>query len=67
LSDKGTAAVVLSNQIEARFEPTNTAKVAFVLHEGTKVHVERLEGTWALVSVPNGLRGWVPATSFERI
>ncbi len=67
LSDEGTAAVVLSNQIEARFEPSNTAKVAFVLHEGTRIRLERTEGTWALVSVPNGLRGWVPQSSYERI
>ena len=66
-SDEGSAAIVLRGQIEARFEPSLTARVAFVLHEGTKVQVERYEDTWALIQVPNGLRGWVPRSSFDII
>ena len=66
-SDEGSAAIVLSRQVEARFEPALTARVAFVLHEGTKIQVERHEDSWALIKVPNGLRGWVPRSSLETI
>lgn len=59
-SDEGTAAIVLERQVEARFEPSANAKVGFVLHEGTKVQVQRREDGWTLVEIASGLRGWVP-------
>ena len=67
VSDAGRAAIVLTSQIEVRFEPSTTAKVAFVLHEGTKVWVERREENWALVHTANGLRGWLPEELIEVI
>jgi hypothetical protein len=33
----------------------------FVVHEGTKVVVERREAGWLLVRLANGLGGWLPA------
>lgn len=53
-------AIVVASQSEVRFEPSSGAKVAFVVHEGTKVWVERDDGDWTLVRVANGLRGWLP-------
>jgi len=67
VSDDGSAAIVLDPQIEVRFEPDPTAKVAFVLHEGTKVWVERDEADWTLVQIANGLRGWLPKRAIELI
>jgi tetratricopeptide (TPR) repeat protein len=67
LSEEGSAAIVYIAQAEARFEPSTSAKVGFVLHEGTKIHVERIEGTWALVRVRSGLRGWLPIRSYRII
>jgi tetratricopeptide (TPR) repeat protein len=67
VSDSGTAAIVLTAEIEARFEPDHDAKVAFVLHEGTKVWIERIDGEWSLVEVTSGLRGWIRAAAIETI
>lgn len=67
ISDEGNAAIVLSGQIEARFEPSESAKVAFVLHEGTKVWLEREDSSWALVRTANGLRGWLPENGINGI
>jgi tetratricopeptide (TPR) repeat protein len=66
-SDDGGAAIVLSEQADARFEPRNSARVSFVVHEGTKIWILRRDGSWAFVRLANGLRGWVPANAFELI
>jgi len=67
VSDVGSAAIVTAGEVEVRFEPGADAKVAFVLHEGTKAWVERQENGWALVQIANGLRGWVQERDIERI
>lgn len=67
VSGEANEAILLASQAEARFEPSTSAKVSFVLHEGTKVWVERGEDGWALVHVANGLRGWIPDDAFMAI
>jgi len=67
VDDTGTAAIVLSAEAEARFEPGPHAKVAFVLHEGTKVWIERVEDSWTLIELPSGMRGWIPSRVIEVI
>lgn len=67
MSSQANEAIVLADEVEARFEPSTGAKVAFVLHEGTKVWVERREADWALVHIASGLRGWLPHDSFTNI
>ena len=52
---------------EARFEPGSNAKVAFVLHEGTKVWIERVDDSWTLIELPSGMRGWIPSRVIEVI
>ena len=33
----------------------------FVIHEGTRVRVDRSEGTWLLIRLSSGLGGWILA------
>jgi tetratricopeptide (TPR) repeat protein len=54
-------AVVVAEQGTARSGPEVDQTSVFVVHEGTKVVIERREGTWLLVRLSSGLGGWLPA------
>lgn len=56
-----TEAVVLTQEGTARSGPESAQTPVFVVHEGTKVVVERREDGWLLVRLANGLGGWLPA------
>ena len=53
-------AVVTAADGQARSGPDPGQTPVFVVHEGTKVTVERREGPWILVRLANGLGGWLP-------
>ena len=53
-------AVVTAADGQARSGPDPGQTPVFVVHEGTKVAVERREGEWVLVRLDNGLGGWLP-------
>ena len=56
-------AIALVEEGLARSAPDETRKVVFVIHEGTKVQIERREGDWLLIRLSNGLGGWLPAAA----
>lgn len=62
-----TEAVVLVEEGTARSGPETAQTPVFVIHEGTKVVVERQEQGWLLVRLANGLGGWLPADVVEII
>jgi hypothetical protein len=39
----------------------------FTAHEGTKFRVRKRSDTWWLVSLPNGVSGWVKSDALETI
>lgn len=55
-------AVITAVEGTARSGPDRLQTSVFVIHEGTKVTVERGEGDWLLVRLDNGLGGWLPAS-----
>jgi len=59
-------AVVLQQSVKAKNEPRGD-KILFTAHEGTKFRVRRTMDNWALVSLPNGVSGWVKRTALGRI
>lgn len=61
------AAIVLAPEVVGRSGPGNDFLQVFVLHEGTKVFVERSEGAWFLVKLPSGVGGWVSRDAVEKI
>ena len=66
--DRGVvAAIILEAEAIGRSGPGNDFLQVFVLHEGTKVFVEREEGQWVLVKLPSGVGGWVPRAILEQI
>ncbi len=60
-------AIVMVDEVFARYGPDEGQTEVFVVHEGTKVRLERQEEAWVLVWLANGLGGWVLAESIERI
>lgn len=57
-SEKSNYAIVLSTTIDAKNEPKGST-VIFSAHEGTKFRIRKTVDNWALVSLPNGVSGWV--------
>jgi tetratricopeptide (TPR) repeat protein len=55
-------AIVLEKAVDARNQPDGQ-KVLFTVHEGTKFTIRKREGNWLLVSLPNGVSGWVSESS----
>lgn len=47
--------------------PSEDFTRVFTIHEGMIFEIEREEGNWSLVKLPNGLGGWVHKEAFELI
>lgn len=60
-------AIVLADRVEGRSGPGEDHATLFTVHEGLKVQVRNQDGGWVQVLLPNGLNGWVPGPSVERI
>jgi len=59
-------AIVLTSSVDARNQPDGT-KTLFTAHEGTKFLIRKQIDRWALVSLPNGVSGWVELSALGRI
>jgi tetratricopeptide (TPR) repeat protein len=64
---KVTAAIVLAPVVEARSGPGVEYTKIFTAHEGTKVRIRQQREGWNLISLPNGLGGWIPEDAAEII
>ena len=62
-----TEAIILASEAIGRSGPGLDYLPIFTLHEGAKVSVDRTEGGWVLVRLPNGLGGWAPDSTLSRI
>ena len=60
-------AILLSPKVDVRSEPREGALTVFVLHEGTKVTIQKVEDSWCEVRLANGNVGWMKADALERI
>ncbi len=60
-------AVIMDSSITVHAEPATNATELFVLHEGTRVLLERRSGDWELVRLRDGKTGWLPVKSMEKI
>jgi tetratricopeptide (TPR) repeat protein len=61
------AAIVMVEKAEGRSGPGEDHAVLFTVHEGLRVQVRNRSGEWAHVLLPNGINGWLPASSLEEI
>ena len=60
-------AIVTEKESTARSGPGLDQTSVFVLHEGTKVRIDRDENEWYLVRLPNGSGGWMPKEAVTEI
>ena len=64
---KQVEAILTQPQGTARSGPAPDQTEVFVIHEGTKVVIERSEAAWYLVRLHSGLGGWLPASVLTEI
>ncbi len=57
-----TRAIVLDNVVDVRNEPKGD-RVLFTIHEGIKLRCVKERREWVLITLPNGMSGWVPRHS----
>jgi tetratricopeptide (TPR) repeat protein len=55
--------IILSPNVYVKTEPTESSTDALILHEGTKVQIQRNYNQWLEVRLVDGRTGWVPAES----
>ena len=60
-------AIVMVPKVDAMSGPGEEYTRHFILHEGTKIAIERQSGGWFLMRLPNGLGGWIKASAIEKI
>ncbi|MGD9898571.1 MAG: SH3 domain-containing protein [Calditrichaceae bacterium] len=59
--------IILNPSVTLYAEPSNTGTELFVVHEGTKVRIERKNQMWFEVKLADGKTGWVQRENFEII
>ena len=65
-SERSAYAILLEPSVDAKNEPEG-AKILFTAHEGTKFQIRKSVEGWSLVSLPNGVSGWVEDKAMGRI
>ncbi len=65
-AEKKQFAVVLEETVDAKNQPDGN-KVLFTVHEGIKFQIRKSVDNWSLVSLPNGVSGWVESSSLGGI
>ena len=60
-------AVVTGKDVEARLATADNAKSVLVLPAGSKIKILSERGDWIYAALPNDQRGWIPASSAERV
>jgi hypothetical protein len=59
--------VILEEKVSVISEPGIGGTEVFILHEGTKVKINRMLNEWLEISIPDGKTGWLRATNLEVI
>lgn len=62
-----SAAIVITDGAQARFEPFENATVFFELSEGAKIEIIDLKETWLKIKRCDGKIGWINKNSVEKI
>jgi len=64
----GTAlAVITAKEADARLATADTAKSILVLPAGSEINILSERGDWIYAALPNDQRGWIPASSAQRV
>jgi tetratricopeptide (TPR) repeat protein len=60
-------AIVTAKEIEARLATADNSKSVLLLPAGSEIKILSERGDWVYAALPNDQRGWIPATSAERV
>ncbi|MFW6328173.1 MAG: tetratricopeptide repeat protein, partial [Bacteroidota bacterium] len=60
-------AIIMTPSVTIKSSPDETSNDLFVLHEGTKVHVEDRIGEWQEIRIADGNKGWIKVSNMEII
>jgi tetratricopeptide (TPR) repeat protein len=60
-------AIVTKEKIQARLATAENAGTVLILPPGSEVKILGTRGAWSYAALPNDLRGWIPASSAERV
>jgi len=60
-------AIIMAEEVNVKGAPSEGTTTLFTLHEGTKVHIEKVSGDWFEVLLADGKVGWVRQDILERI
>ena len=60
-------AIIFSNEIEVKAEPSMGSNSVFILHEGTKVQIIDRDGNWCRISLADGKDGWIPVSDLKQL
>ncbi len=64
--EKKKFAILLEKTVDVKNEPEGS-KILFTVHEGIKFQIQKTKEDWSLVSLPNGVSGWVKNSSLGNI
>mgnify|MGYP005831775727 CR=1 FL=1 len=67
LQQQDNFAIVFSEEVEIKSEPSPRAQEAFRLHEGAKVKITEDFRDWVEIELPNGSRGWMLQNDLKRL
>jgi len=67
LIETGKYGIILSGSVTVHTEPSDKTTEAFVIHEGTKVKIERTSGNWYEIRLVDGKTGWLSNDILEII
>jgi tetratricopeptide (TPR) repeat protein len=59
--------IILSPKVSVVSEPSLTGTEVFIIHEGTKVKINRSLDGWMEISLADGKTGWLKSDELERI
>jgi tetratricopeptide (TPR) repeat protein len=60
-------AIVFADRTEVKSEPQNKGNKVIDLHEGTKVYVKKVEGSWKKVQLTDGTVGWIDSEAIREV
>lgn len=60
-------AIVTKGNTQARLATAESSGTVLVLPPGSEIKILSTRGDWSYASLPNDLRGWIPAQSAERV
>lgn len=60
-------AIIFSPAVTVKSSPDDSGTDLFLIHEGTKVHVEDTLGNWSEIKLADGNKGWLPSITIVKI